>query len=224
MSAGRPAAWLEANQRCLMAAVGLVAARVAVHAQHRAAAVAAAGAPDLAVDVTEALAAVRAAELELAATRAAMPSPAAIEVLCELARLSPFERDVLLLCAGVELSAEVAQICAAADGATDPRTASASFGLALAALPGAHWSALAPTAPLRRFRLVEVAGHDSLTRAPLRIEERVLHHLTGIPCLDERLIGLVEPTEAPAGLPPSHDALARRLERLWAPPDDPAAA
>jgi hypothetical protein len=213
---GRPASWLEANQRCLMAAVGVVAARLLVHARRRAA-----GAPS--VEVADAVAAVRAAEAALVAARAAMPAPAAIEALSELARLSPFERDTLLLCAGVELSAEVAELCAAADGSGDARAGTPTFGLALAALPGAHWSALSPAGALRRFRLVELASNDSLTRAPLRIEERVLHHLTGLACLDERLVGLVAPIPAGAALPTSHDDVARRLERLWTPPEQPTA-
>lgn len=106
-------------------------------------------------------------------------------------RLSPFERDLLALCAGVELDAGIASLCAEAQG--DPQRVSPTFSLALAALPGAHWSALAPDAPLRYWRLIEPAPGGLLTRAPLRIDERVLHYLTGISYLDERLRGLMTP-------------------------------
>ncbi|HZT60725.1 MAG TPA: ATP-binding protein [Pyrinomonadaceae bacterium] len=142
-------------------------------------------------------------------------SPAALAVLCDALSLSSFERDVLLLCAGVELDASFARLCAEAQG--DARRDYPTFSLALAALDEAHWSALSPASPLRYWRLVEVdAGRDALTQARLRIDERVLHHLTGITYLDERLRGLVEPVETPSELPPSHRELAHRLAESWA--------
>jgi hypothetical protein len=58
-----------------------------------------------------------------------------------------------------------------------------------------------------------------MTVAPLRIDERVLHYLTGVQHLDERLVGLVEPVEADE-LVPSHQALARQIAAAW---DEPAA-
>ena len=69
-----------------------------------------------------------------------MPAPPALETLCRRSGLSPFERDVLLLCAGVELDSRFAPLCAAAQG--DPARPYPTFSLALAALPEPHWSAL----------------------------------------------------------------------------------
>jgi hypothetical protein len=127
--------------------------------------------------------------------------------------LSPFERDLLLLCAGVELDSTFAALCANAQG--DPRRDYPTFGLALAALPEAHWSALTPAAPLRYWRLVEVGTDDTLTSSPPRVDERVLHYLAGVPYLDERLRGLVEPLGVPGELPPSHHALVHQIVGLW---------
>jgi len=138
--------------------------------------------------------------------------------VCAAFGLSPFERDTLLLCAGVELDSSFASAVAAAHG--DPRQADATFGLALAALPGAHWSALGPGGPLRRWSLVELAG-DRPSTSPLRIAERVLHYLAGAPALEERLEGLVEPLSAPAAPTPSRAELARRIAALWAQTDGP---
>jgi len=139
---------------------------------------------------------------------------AALDTLCALFQLSPFERDILVLCAGVELDAGLASLCAAAQG--DPQRVAPTFSLALAALPGAHWSALAPNAPLRRWRLVEPGTASLLTRSPLRIDERVLHYLTGVAYLDERLQGMVAPVWSPEPLLPSHQALAGRIAGVWA--------
>jgi hypothetical protein len=137
----------------------------------------------------------------------------ALDTLCATFRLSPFERDLLTLCAGVELDAGIAALCAEAQG--DPQRVSPTFSLALAALPGAHWSALAPDAPLRYWRLIEPAPGGLLTRAPLRIDERVLHYLAGISYLDERLRGLMTPIRAAEALLPSHQALADRIAEVW---------
>src|SRR5205814_341733 len=83
------------------------------------------------------------------------PAPA-LDVLCAGFGLSPFERDLLLLCAGAELDATFAAAIARAHG--DARRVSPTFGLALATLADAHWSALTPDAPLRRWRLIEVGS------------------------------------------------------------------
>ena len=112
------------------------------------------------------------------------PAPA-IDRLVELFGLSAFERDVLLLCAGIEMDGALAALVSAAQHL--PARSYASFGVAMAVLPQPHWSALAPSRPLRRFRLVELDGGQGLTSAPLRIDERILHDLAGVSLLDSRL-------------------------------------
>ncbi|MBP8827821.1 MAG: ATP-binding protein, partial [Nitrospira sp.] len=82
------------------------------------------------------------------------PAQAAIDVLTNLFGLSRFERDVLLLCAGVEMNSELARVCG--EALAPGHRSSVTFGLALAALEAPHWSALTPVGPLRRWRLVEL--------------------------------------------------------------------
>jgi hypothetical protein len=135
--------------------------------------------------------------------------PPALETLCKLFVLSPFERAVLLMCAGMELDSKFAAIYGKANG--DPRREYPTFSLALAALPDAHWSALTPDAPLRRWRLIELQPGSDLTQSRLRIDERVLHFLTGVTHLDERLIGVVEPLPPPTGLVNSQRVIAERI-------------
>lgn len=141
------------------------------------------------------------------------PAPTALDGVCAVFRLSPFERDLLLLCAGVELDAEFGRLCGTAQG--DPLRLSPTFSLALAALPDAHWSAIAPHAPLRRHRLVEIGGGATLTTSPLRIDERILHCLVGISERDERLRGLISPVFKEDALVPSHQAQAERIATIW---------
>lgn len=142
--------------------------------------------------------------------------PTALDTLAEVLGLSAFERNVLLLCAVLDLDTEAGRWLTALipgqAGAVWP-----TFGLALAALPDAHWSALAPNAPLRHWRLIEVMTGPSLTQSPLRIDEQILHYLTGLYQMDERLrdIATPLPTE-PGELAPSQRALANRMLAVFA--------
>ncbi|MCB1910016.1 MAG: ATP-binding protein [Rhodocyclaceae bacterium] len=151
----------------------------------------------------------RACRRVLDKARAALPAPAAIDVVTTQFGLSRFERALLLLAAGVEMDGRLAASCAVASGHRDAPWA--SFGLALAALPEAHWSALTPVAPLRRERLVDVDPAASLSTARLRIDERVLHYLAGLNYLEPRLDPLVERVAGPGLMTAAHRHLALRL-------------
>lgn len=192
--------WPEANQRYLMAALGEVREALERHAK-------------LTGNESEITQNVSPAATSQADLSAEMPAPPALETLSALFGLSPFERQILLLCAGIELDGSFASLCAAAQG--DPKRGHASFSLALAALPDAHWSALTPTAPLRYWQLIGVGAGSSLTTSPLRIDERILHYLAGVSHLDERLIGMVVPVWSTMALVPSHAELADRIALSW---------
>jgi AAA+ superfamily predicted ATPase len=142
-----------------------------------------------------------------------------LDLLCETFHLSAFERSTLMLCAAMELDHSIGPLCALAQ--PDPPRPYPTFGLALAALPDPEWFAITPDAPLRRWRLIEVldAGSDSLTHSLLRIDERILHYLTGIQHLDARLAGLIEPLAAEETIAPSHQRIAERIALLWSDPD-----
>jgi ATPase family associated with various cellular activities (AAA)/Winged helix domain, variant len=182
--------WTEANQRDLMCALDRVRLLLEAHAARG----------RVAPDSTSASAEPAAAE---------DPGPLALAALVRLFGLSAFERDVVLLCAGIELDARFAAAVAAAQGAP-PERPEPTFALALAVLPDAHWSALTPAAPLRAWRLVELRG-AGLTGAPLRLEERILHFLTGLNQLDERLQGLVTLGARGGERDPPHPDTAARL-------------
>ncbi|MBU6398885.1 MAG: ATP-binding protein [Verrucomicrobia bacterium] len=145
--------------------------------------------------------------------------PAAIDWVSDVFGLSPFERDLLLLCAGVEMDARLAAACAEAQGQF--QRACVTFGLALAALPEAHWSALAPTRALRRFRLLELQAGHGLSAAPLRIDERILHLLAGINLLDPRLAGRLQFSPGPEWLAEQHQGAADRMARMLQDQHDP---
>jgi len=132
----------------------------------------------------------------------------ALERVATLFGLSPFETEVLLLAAAVELDRSLRSTVATIQG-VNPGAARATFALAFAALPDAHWDAMSPAAPLRYWRLVHVEGGPGLSDAALRIDERLLHEITGVAAHDERLLGLAQLQAGDGTLP--DEAFMRRL-------------
>jgi ATPase family associated with various cellular activities (AAA)/Winged helix domain, variant len=213
-----PQPWIEANQRYLVAAMDRVRASIEELVGRGAAGlvdVSTLEAGDRAPAAAQASAdgPQTAADEAMVAAELAMASPPSLASVSSAFGLSTFEREILVLAAAVELDGSFAGLCATAQG--DPSAGQPTFGLALAALPDPHWSAIAPARPLRRWHLLDVAPGRPLTATSLRIEERVLHHLVGVEGIDERLDGIVEPLPPPSGIPPSHLEVARRVVGLW---------
>lgn len=193
--------WLETNQRYLIARLGVLREQLERHAGR------VGGQPDKGIAENDAT---QSAAEEAAAT---MQVPPAIVHVCSSFGLSAFESDLLLLCAGVELDPTFAALCSAAQGDTQRRYA--TFSLALAMLSQPHWSALSHMGPLRRWSLLELGTASSLVAAPLRIDERILHYLTGVDHLDDRLAGLIEPMDTSGELVPSHQRLSEQIVEVW---------
>jgi hypothetical protein len=149
----------------------------------------------------------------IAAARAMSPPPA-IDVLAEAFSLSGFERALLLLAAGSELDATLAEAVAR----VSPQRA-ATFSLALARLDDAHWSAVAPNRPLRRWRLVDLESGVEPVNARLRADERVVHYLVGVGYLDQRLEDRVEFVTPPTRLARDGETLAARIAEAWRDPN-----
>ncbi|MDJ0755369.1 MAG: AAA family ATPase [Ardenticatenaceae bacterium] len=139
------------------------------------------------------------------------PTLAALSTIFDL---SPFEQHLLLWCAGIELDSELATLTGRMRGGA-PAEIWPTFGLALAVFPDAHWSALTPAAPLRYWRLLELQPGAGVTQSSLRIDERVLHFLTGLQHLDEQLMGFVQPVTGGQTILPSQDVLIRQILTLW---------
>ncbi|MEP7343056.1 MAG: ATP-binding protein [Acidobacteriota bacterium] len=198
--------WGEANQGHLTAALAAVRATL----EHYTARVTGETPPP----VGESMLAVQASLQQTSGDWPENLATPALDALREAFLLSSFERNVLLLCAGMELDASFGALCAAAQG--DARRAYPTFGLALASLPEAHWDALSPAAPLRRWRLIEVMqSSETLTNSQLRIDECVLHYLAGVEYMDDRLRGLVQPVISLRDLPPTQRAQAERVVEFW---------
>jgi predicted nucleic acid-binding protein len=135
--------------------------------------------------------------------------PPAIDALAATFDLSRFEREIVLLCAGVEMDSDLARRCAEVSGRA-PHNA-VTFSLAMSILSEPHWSALSPSAPLRRFHLVEMDSGHGITSAPLHIDERILHYLAGVNELDPKFGYLVRCQPEPARLAAEHASLVMEI-------------
>ncbi len=192
--------WQRANQRYLMAAVAIVGNYLEQHSDRFE------GTPPDKGRLQE-------AQQALATAADCLPAAATLDVLCRLFRLSAFERDVLLLCAGMDLDGRFAALCAAAQ--PDPQHAYPTFGLALAALPNPDWRIISLAAPLRYWHLIEVGEAQALTAAPLRIDPCILQFLIGVEYIDDRLTGLYTPAVDLTDLAPSHQGLVAQMVDIW---------
>lgn len=114
----------------------------------------------------------------------------ALEQLCDIFRLSTFERDVLLLCVGMELDNSFGSSCAALHD--NPNQNYPTFKLALDTLEQPNSSILSSQSPLQYWKLIEIGQEQTLTSSPIRIDKRILCYLLGKPDRDEKLVGFVK--------------------------------
>ncbi len=193
--------WQSANQQYLVAALAVVRGLLEQFVQSQ--------------DGTQETEAISEADAlpALETIAATMPKPSALETLCDTFDLSGFERDILLLCAGMELDAAFPRLCAAIQ--QREHQAYPTFSLALTVLPDAHLSAIAPSSPLLHWGLIEVEESRVFTLSPLRLSRWALLYLTGMPHLDQQLSGLLKPVISRGTLLPSYEAIADQLSTTW---------
>ena len=145
-----------------------------------------------------------------------MEPPPALIIAAQRFGLSRFERDVLLLCAALELDTRIAAQCALIHG--DANRAYPTFALALSVFDEPAWDALSPERPLRYWRLIEInqPGAQPLTTSAIRGDERLVNYIKGLNYLDDRLSPLLSPLEVikdQTALPPSQQDLVESIIR-----------
>ena len=150
------------------------------------------------------------------ATAAAKTPPPALPLLSRLLGLQPFEEEILLLCAAMELDTRLPALCAKAQD--NPERAYPTFALAMALFDDPVWEVMSPERPLRYWRLIETIRNETqpLTAGALRIDERIVAYIKGLNFVDERIaVFLVpfQPSEIQTALPPSQQAAVDRALR-----------
>jgi len=187
-----PSAWQQRNEEYLAKALALQRLRLISFAAAKAGASPSSQPESVANETAEASLKVEQLTAEIDALAKESPPPA-LMVLSRLFNLSTFERDLLLLCAGMELDTNIASLCARAQG--DSYRAYPTFALALGLFEEPAWDVLSPERPLRRWRLIEInqPGHTPLTVSPLRADERIVNYIKGLNYLDDRLAPMLFP-------------------------------
>jgi hypothetical protein len=206
-----PSSWQTTNETYLAKAFALQRSRLMRFAQEKAGTSQVASEEER-VNVEELNAEIEALENE--------SPPPALVVLSRLFNLSRFERDLLLLCVGMELDTNTASLCARAHG--ESHRTFPTFALALSMFDEPAWDVLSPERPLRRWRLIEInqPGHLPLTVSPLRADERIVNYIKGLNYLDDRLAPLLFPlnvgafnSNLPASQKEAVDLIVRQLRR-----------
>ena len=167
----------------------------------------------------------------------ALPAP---ETIGRLFGLTPFERDVLLLCVALELDPAFERLFAYVQDDVTRKYATPHLAVALLAGPSAEsgdrvssrdvvdrgrrealraaHASFQPDAPLRRFCLVNVDAAPTPTGGllcPLQLDSRVVDYLRGVNRVDERVADVIQPV-ATAPLAPSHDEIVDDVVRVLA--------
>ncbi|MBD2496795.1 ATP-binding protein [Nostoc sp. FACHB-280] len=140
-------------------------------------------------------------------------APPALEQLCQILNLSLFEREIVVLCAGMELEQHWGRLCAEAQ--EQPHSDYPTFSLALSISSSPYWGALTQDAPLRRWRLIEIGAGNALAKCALRLDEQIFHYLLGLHPLDERLQQIGVSPLVVEDLVPSHQALSEQMVNCW---------
>jgi SpoVK/Ycf46/Vps4 family AAA+-type ATPase len=149
--------------------------------------------------------------------------PPALLILAQRLGLSRFDRQLLALCAAMELDTRIAALCAHAQ--SDPNKPYPTFALAFALFDEPDWNALSPHGPLRYWRLLEInqPGAQALTASAIKADERIVNYLKGLNYLDDRITPLVEPLHidlVDGTLAPSQqqqaDSIVSRLKNVQA--------
>ena len=119
--------------------------------------------------------------------------PPALIILSRQLGLSTIEKNLLLLCAAMELDTGLESLCIRAQN--DPKRAYPTFALALSLFDDPAWDMLSSQRPLRYWQLIEIhqAGALALASSPLRADERIVNYIKGLNQMDDRLASLLTP-------------------------------
>ncbi len=143
-----------------------------------------------------------------------MDPPPALVILSQRFGLSPFERDLLLLCAAPELDTRIPELLAWAQ--EDPERKYPTFALALALFDDPAWDAISPEGQLRYWKMLEVdqSSGQPMISCQLRLDQRFVDYIKGLNYLDPILLPLTIPLDVRPGqeeLTPSQQAVEDKI-------------
>lgn len=117
--------------------------------------------------------------------------PSALVSLCVQFSLSNFERKLLLLCLGMELDSDFAELCVQAlPGIQLPYPTPI---LAMSIFPDGNWQSFDSQSPLIYWQFLELGDGTNLSTKRLQLNERTWRYLLGLTGLENRLVTLLKP-------------------------------
>jgi hypothetical protein len=155
-------------------------------------------------------------------------SPPPMFILAGLFGLTPFERNVLLLCLAPEMDPSFERLYAYVQDDVNrkyatPHLAFELFGDAATGdeeIDKTAWNSFLPDSPICRFRMIHVETGPGPTAAhasrPLRLDGRIAAYLRGTNQLDDRVAPILRMMPPPI-LSPAHRNLVERLAQTFEP-------
>jgi AAA+ superfamily predicted ATPase len=123
----------------------------------------------------------------------------ALEILSRIFGLGEFEKNMVLLCAAVELDSQTLNLCSIINKSVNNINNSSNITFALGFgifNDNAHWSALLPTSPLRKYQIIKMtniaSNNSQLVDNPIFINEQILHFLVGLSYSETHSLAIVQ--------------------------------
>jgi len=195
-----PEEWMTKNHACLIAEVNVIKTKVRLHMENQGMIPPASNSAEL----------LRNAKDESTRCHEEINDNSRFRILRDTFRLTPFEYELLVLAVGLEIDNELSSLIYEVNGNKEEYLPTLSF--VLGAFEDAHWSALSPQGALRYWQLIQLNKKDILTSSTFSADERILHFLTGIQAMDNRLSPYLNAIGSRQELVDSHKEIARQIE------------
>ena len=127
--------------------------------------------------------------------------------------LDNFERLLLLFCAGTQLDRQFCELCANRHGEKDKGWL--SFDLALRLVNQGEWRPFTTQSSLRYWHIIEPENPLAASVSRLRLDDYILHYLTGNPVSDSAIEPFLLPMPVYQKLVDSHQAIAEQIRRIF---------
>ncbi len=158
-------------------------------------------------------------QFHLSQTLAHTGTPPALHLLARQFNLTEFEEKVILLCFAPEEDPAFADLFAYLQDQASRKYATLHLALTLFGNDARARNSFLPSAPLRRYALVELVNDPlpatALAHQPLRLPARVADYLRGVNRLSTAVSPYLTPLP-PLPIAPSHEQLADQLSRWLA--------
>ncbi|MGF1487525.1 MAG: ATP-binding protein [Prochloraceae cyanobacterium] len=140
-------------------------------------------------------------------------STLSLDLLCDKFDLTDFDRDVILLCLGVQIYSYWKNLCASASG--DRQRNYVTFNLALSLFGEDNFKAVSDTAPMLYWGLIKIQPDLDFSYSKIAIDKQIYQYLLNNKFNQLGLLNKISLLRIKPNLPPSHQKIARNLLLQW---------